>query len=111
MQSISSHLGDILMGDLDDNTIKHLMMLSRIQCTEEEQISLLADLRKILEYAKLLQDVDTSQVAPCSHVLEDLTAFMRDDITGEVMSRDAFLSNAPEVIGGMIRVPKVLKSN
>ncbi|MBA2727545.1 MAG: Asp-tRNA(Asn)/Glu-tRNA(Gln) amidotransferase subunit GatC [Parachlamydiaceae bacterium] len=99
------------MGELDDNTIKHLMMLCRIQCTEEEQVSLLADLRKILEYANLLQEVDTSQVAPCSHVLEDLTAFMRDDIPENVMSRDAFLSNAPEVIGGMVRVPRVLKSN
>ncbi len=98
------------MGDIDDDTIKNLMLLCRIQCTEEEQIKLSADLRKILEYVRLLQEVDTSNVAPCSHVLEDLTAFMRDDIPGKVLSRDAFLANAPEVIGGMVRVPKVLKS-
>lgn len=98
------------MGDLDDDIIKYLMLLCRIQCTEEEQSNLLVDLRKILEYARQLQEVDTTQVPPCSHVLEDMTALMRDDEPKGVLPRDVFLENAPEVIGGMIRVPKVLKN-
>lgn len=98
------------MAELDKKTIKHLMQLSRIQCTEEEEEKLLADLGSILDYVKQLQEIDTSQVQPCSHVLEDLTAFMRDDIPGEVMPRELLMANAPDVIGGMIRVPKVLKS-
>lgn len=98
------------MSELDKKTIKHLMWLCRIQSTDEEQHNLLADLDKILEYVKQLQEIDTSQTPPCSHVLEDLTPFMRDDVPGEVMPRQVFLANAPDVINGMIRIPKVFKT-
>lgn len=99
------------MSELDEENIKHLVRLSRIRCSDEEQKRMLADLGKILDYVKELQEVDTSHVAPCSHVLEDLTAYLRDDIPGETMPREVLMANAPDSIGGMIRVPKVLKSN
>lgn len=99
------------MGKLNKETIKTLTRLSRIDCSEEEQESILKDLEKILAYIDLLQEVDTDGVAPCNQILEDMTCAMRDDVIGETLDRALFLENAPAHVGGMIRVPPVIKSS
>ena len=98
------------MGKLNKETIKSLTRLSRIDCTEEEQESLLKDLEKILVYIDLLHEVDTEGVVPCNQILADMTCAMRDDVIGETLDRTLFLDNAPAHVGGMIRVPPVIKS-
>lgn len=97
------------MANLDKETIKKLTQLCRIDCTEEEQESLLKDLKQILEYIEQLQQIDTENVPPCNHVLEGMANIMREDEVGAVLDREAFLANAPSHIGGMIRVPPVIK--
>lgn len=99
------------MAKLDKETIKQLTRLCRIDCSEEEQESLLKDLKKILDYIEQLQEIDTENVPPCNHVLEGMANVMREDIVGEVLNREIFLANAPVHIGGMIRVPPVIKQN
>jgi aspartyl-tRNA(Asn)/glutamyl-tRNA(Gln) amidotransferase subunit C len=99
------------MAKLDKETIKQLTALCRIDCTPEEQASLLVDLKKILDYIELLDQIDTENVPPCNHILEDILNVMREDTVGEVLSREDFLANAPSHIGGMIRVPPVIKQN
>lgn len=97
------------MAKLDKETIQQLTRLCRIDCTEEEQESLLKDLRKILDYIELLEEIDTKDVPPCNHVIEGMANVMRNDVIGEVLNRESFLANAPAHIGGMIRVPPVIK--
>lgn len=99
------------MGNLDKEAIQNLIKLSRIECSKEEQASLLKDLEKILAYIEQLQEVDTENVSPCNQVLEGACNVMRADEVGEIMPREVFLSNAPSQVGGMIRVPPVIKSN
>lgn len=99
------------MSKLDKKVIKSLIQLSRIDCTEEEQERLLKDLAGILEYMEQLQSIDTSHVEPCNHVLEDIHNVMREDISGETLPREVFLDNAPSHVGGLIRVPPVIKQN
>lgn len=99
------------MAELNKETIQHLTRLCRIACTEEEQEALLHDLKKILDYIEQLQQIDTENVAPCNHVLEDMANVLRDDEIGHVLNRGVFLSNAPSHIGGMIRVPPVFKQS
>jgi aspartyl-tRNA(Asn)/glutamyl-tRNA(Gln) amidotransferase subunit C len=99
------------MAELNKETIKSLIELSRIECSEQEQETLLQDLKKILQYVELLQEVDTTHVPPCNHVMEDVANVLREDVVGETMPRDVFLANAPSHIGGMIRVPPVLKQS
>ncbi len=99
------------MAQLDKNAIKNLTQLCRIDCTEEEQEALLKDMQSILEYVEQLKEVDTDHIAPCDHVLEGIVNVTRDDIVGETMPREVFLANAPSHVGGMIRVPPVLKQN
>lgn len=99
------------MAKLDKETIVQLTRLCRIDCTEEEQEALLQDLKKILDYIEQLQQIETENVPPCNHVLENMANVMREDIIKEVLNRESFLANAPSHIGGMIRVPPVIKQN
>ena len=97
------------MADIKKETIKNLTLLSRIACTEEEQEALLQDLGKILKYFEQLEEIDTSKVPPCNHVLEGMSNVMREDVVGKTLSREEFLKNAPSHVGGLIRVPPVKK--
>lgn len=98
------------MAEFNKDLIKHLTKLCRIDCSDEEQEELLLDLKKIIAHIEQLQEVDTKNVRPCNHVLEGMTNVWREDEVGEVMPREQFLSNAPSHVGGMIRVPPVLKN-
>ncbi len=99
------------MATIDKQSIQNLIKLSRIECSEQEQESLVIDLAKVLSYIEQLQDIDTDNVTPCNTVLEDIGNVLRDDVVGETLPREVFLSNAPSQVGGMIRVPPVIKSN
>lgn len=99
------------MEQLDKKTIKNLTGLCRIQCTEEEEEAILQDLKKILSYIDLLNEIDTSDVKPCNQVLEGIVNVWREDATGETMPRETFLSNAPSQVGGLVKVPPVIKQN
>ncbi len=99
------------MAKLDKETIKKLTQLCRIDCTEEEQEAILADLERILGYIEQLNEINTDNVRPCNQILENMANVMREDVVGETLDRDAFLANAPAHIGGMIRVPPVIKQN
>lgn len=99
------------MSTLDKKTIAKLTKLSRIDCTDQEQDALLNDLKKIIDYIEQLQEVNTDNVSPCNHVLADIVNVMREDIAGPTLPRDEFIANAPSHIGGLIRVPPILKNN
>ncbi len=97
------------MSKPDRDTIKNLTQLSRIDCSEEEQEAMLKDLQNILEYFKLLDEVDTNGVAACNHVLEDIGNVLREDAVANILPREKFLANVPSQIGGMVKVPPVIK--
>ena len=99
------------MVQFDKEMIQNLFLLSRIECTEEQQESLLKDLKKIIDYFEELNEINTDNVPPCNHVLEDFNNVMRKDEVGEKLPRDQFLSNTPSQIGGMIKVPTIIKQN
>ncbi|MBA3957136.1 MAG: Asp-tRNA(Asn)/Glu-tRNA(Gln) amidotransferase subunit GatC [Parachlamydiaceae bacterium] len=99
------------MAKLDKQTIAKLTKLCRIDCNEAEQEALLGDLKKILDYIELLQEIDTEGVPPCNHVLADMVNVTREDTVGATMPRETFLSNAPSHVGGMVRVPPIIKNH
>ena len=99
------------MTQLNEEQLTKLTKLCRIECSEEEKAKLLTNISKILSYIDLLGELDTQDVPPCIHVIEEIANVTRDDIVGPTLSRETFLSNAPSHIGGMIRVPPIIKSS
>ena len=99
------------MAELTKETIRYLSQLCRIHCTEAEEEALLKDMQRILGYIEQLQSIDTEGVPACSHVIAAMSNVTRDDAVGKTLSRELFLADAPEHVGGMIRVPPVLQQD
>lgn len=101
------------MPALNKDTIKQLSKLSRIDCSEDEQDELLKDLEKIIAYMEQLHQINTDNVPSCYNVIEGMNTPLREDVIhpNELLDREAFLANAPSHIGGMIRVPTVIKQH
>lgn len=97
------------MSAFNEEDLQKLAKLCRIECSEEEKKKFLGSLSKILSYIEQLKEIDTEGVEPCTHVLEGMHNVMREDEVGELLPRELFLANAPAHIGGMIRVPPVIK--
>ena len=99
------------VADINKETIKTLVSLSRISCSDEEIVDLQANLQKILTYIEQLNELDTENVPACQQVISGACNVMREDVVGETLSREIFLEDAPSQIGGMIRIPPVFKAN
>ena len=93
---------------LDCQNLTNLSHLARIQYTENELQQLLPEISRFLDYVQLLDEIDTTNVEPCYQVLDEATMLLRpDQVTGS-LQREEFLLNAPQHVGGMVRVPIVL---
>lgn len=97
------------MASFEEKDFLKLAKLSRIECSEEEKKKLFTSLSRVVSYVQLLDELDTDGVAPTSHILETLQNVMREDEVGETIPREVFLANAPSHVGGMVRVPLVIK--
>ena len=97
------------MSHFDDKSLLALTKLCRIECSKEELKQLLTNIQSIVAYFDQLGEIDTEGVPPCDHVLETAKNVMREDEIGETISRETFLKNSPSHVGGMIRVPPVIK--
>jgi len=99
----------VFMAHFDEKELAKLAKLCRIECSEEEKKKFYSSLLRILDYIDQMKEIDTDGVAPCDRVLETLSNVMREDVVGETLSRETFLSNAPAHVGGMVRVPTIIK--
>lgn len=98
------------MSKFSKQELSHLKRLCRIDCGPEEEAKILESLNRVLSYVAQLDEVDVEGVKPCRFVLRSmLKNQMREDEVKDLISRDQFLANAPDQIGGMIRVPPILK--
>lgn len=94
---------------MTDEEFEKLKSLCRIACSEEEKRELSARLTRVLKYIDQLKEVSSEEVSPCNHVSETFENVLRDDVVSDTLPRETFLANAPAHVGGMIRVPPVIK--
>lgn len=87
--------------------VEHIAELARLALTAEEKALYRGQLSAILEYAALLQKVDTSQIPPTATVLP-LRNIMRDDAVQPSLSVEDVLANAPDAEDGSFRVTAIL---
>ncbi len=87
--------------------VEHVAWLARLQLSEEEIETFREQLSAILEYARMLEDVDTSAVPPTATVLP-MRNVMREDEVRPSLSQDVVLANAPDTEDGYFRVRAVL---
>lgn len=87
--------------------IDHVALLARISLTGDEKEKFGSQLNTILAYIEKLNELDTSDIPPTSHVI-DMKNVMREDIIKPSISKEKILSNAPDRVDNLYRVPKII---
>ncbi|MNO40883.1 Aspartyl/glutamyl-tRNA(Asn/Gln) amidotransferase subunit C [compost metagenome] len=90
------------------NDVQHVAKLARLHLSPEEEAKLTEQMNAILQYAEKLNELDTENVKPTTHVLQ-VSNVMRDDVVKESLSQEEALLNAPEDEDGHFKVPAVLE--
>jgi len=88
--------------------VEHVAELARLGLTEEEKALFRGQLSAILDYAAVLQGVDTSAIPPTATVLP-LRNVMRDDAARPSLSQEDVLANAPDARDGFFAVAAILQ--
>jgi len=88
--------------------VEHVAELARLGLTEEEKALFRGQLSAILDYAAVLQGVDTSAIPPTATVLP-LSNVMRDDVARPSLSQEDVLANAPDARDGFFAVAAILQ--
>ena len=89
-------------------SVEHIAKLARLSVSEEEKELFGPQLNGILSYMEKLNELDTKDVEPTSHVLS-LSNVMRDDMPGNSIPREEALMNAPDHTDKFYRVPKIIE--
>ena len=87
--------------------VEHIAKLARLEFNEQQKEKLTQEMNDILGYIEKLNEVDTSNVEPLSHVIE-LSNVMREDEVKPSLSQEEALKNAPEKTEKFFKVPKVI---
>jgi aspartyl-tRNA(Asn)/glutamyl-tRNA(Gln) amidotransferase subunit C len=82
-------------------------LLARLDLTEDEFETFTTQLNSILEHFESLNDLDTSQVRPMTHVIRMENVFRDDEVRPSLDVEEA-LAGAPDRSGDHFRVPRVI---
>lgn len=93
---------------IDKDTLHKIAHLARLEVKPEEEAPLLKSLESVLSWMEQLDELDTTDVAPLTHISEEINV-MREDVVGNHLPRKQALVNAPSQDGTYFRVPKVIE--
>lgn len=87
--------------------VEYIAELAKLEYTEEEKEKFTAQFNTILEYIDKLNELNTDDVEPLSHVIE-LSNVVREDEVKPSLPIEEALKNAPSKTGSFFKVPKVI---
>ncbi len=88
--------------------VEHIAELAKLSLTDEEKERFGEQLSAILEYAEVLQRLDTEAIPPTATVLP-LRNVMAADQVRPSFSREDILANAPKTENGCFKVQAILE--
>lgn len=91
-----------------EKEVKYIAQLSRLVVSEAEMPKFTEQFNQILNYADILQKINTDGVEPTAHVLP-LQNVLREDVALPGVSNAEALKNAPAVHEGGFKVPRVIE--
>lgn len=91
---------------IDESLIRHLESLARLQLSEEQRKSIEKDMREILSYMELLNEVDVSDVESMYTPIES-SVELREDVVKPFEDVEAIRANFPKPKDGHIVVPGI----
>ena len=94
---------------LTKQDIEGVAYLSRLELTEEEKDKFTGHINRLLENFERLQELDTSEVEPTSHVIPVFNVF-REDVARPSLPVEEVISNGPQVAENCFVVPRVVET-
>jgi len=86
--------------------VRRLAWLSKIKISKNEERRYLEEMGEILEYFKMLDEVDTEGVEPTYHVIE-LVNVTREDVAQQTSS-NSLLEIVPVMKGRYVKAPRII---
>ncbi|AFM40244.1 glutamyl-tRNA(Gln) and/or aspartyl-tRNA(Asn) amidotransferase, C subunit [Desulfosporosinus acidiphilus SJ4] len=80
--------------------------LARLELNEQEIQEYTVQLNSILDYAAMLERLDTEDVVPTAHAVPLHNVLREDEVKGSIKHEKA-LRNAPDAEEGFFRVPRI----
>ncbi|MEK4246973.1 Asp-tRNA(Asn)/Glu-tRNA(Gln) amidotransferase subunit GatC [Psychrobacillus sp. FSL K6-2684] len=96
------------MANISKEEVKHVAHLARLAITEEEAEMFADQLAAITKFADELNELDTTDVAPTTHVLP-LVNVLRDDKSVPGLDREKMMKNVKEEEAGQVKVPTIIE--
>ncbi|KMK75290.1 Asp-tRNA(Asn)/Glu-tRNA(Gln) amidotransferase subunit GatC [Alkalihalobacillus pseudalcaliphilus] len=95
------------MSQISKDQVKHVAHLARLAITEDEAEMFAEQLGNIISFAEQLNELDTENIEPTTHVL-NMTNVLREDKPNEGLPVEDVLKNAPDHEDGQVKVPSIL---
>ena len=93
---------------IDRDEIARIAHLARLEVNDEAVARTAEELANILDFVGRMDAVDTSDVTPMAHPMDENQRLRKDQIT-ETDRRSEFQAVAPTVENGFYLVPKVIE--
>ena len=90
--------------------VRHIAHLARLALADEEIALYREQLSEILDYAEMLQTLDTDAIPPTAQVVP-ATGVMRPDAVEPSLPREQALANAQATDGGYFIVSAILEES
>lgn len=88
--------------------VEHIAELAKLSLTDEEKEKFRVQLSAILEYAEILQRLDTEAIPPTATVLPLRNVMVADEVRPS-FPREDILYNAPQAENGCFKVQAILE--
>lgn len=89
---------------ISDEMIENVGLLAELELTSEEKEQAKKDIENMLDYIDTLNELDTTDVEPMSHIFQIYNVFREDVVTNGDNSTETMM-NAPRKKEGMFLVP------
>ena len=93
---------------ISDETIEYVGILAKLSLSPQEKEEAKKDMNRMLDYIDRLNELDTSEVEPMSHIFPVNNVF-REDVVENGDDRENMLANAPQKKDGAYMVPKTIE--
>lgn len=95
------------MTTLTKEEVRDIASRAMLAITDSEAEMFAEDLSTFIEYGDMLQELDTENVVPMTHPLQQMNV-MREDVEADVLDREKMLESVEEHQDGAIKVPTIL---
>jgi aspartyl-tRNA(Asn)/glutamyl-tRNA(Gln) amidotransferase subunit C len=93
---------------LNNESLRKMAHLARIEIKPEDETALLADMQQILTWIEKLNEIDTSSIEPLTHMSSERNTWRADNPLNTLTTEKA-LGQAPHHTNDHYVVPKVIE--